>query len=284
MIPRRIRTEDGVTLTLYRTRAHRDRRPAVLLVHGAFSNHRLWIDAGSRGGGLAHFLTERGLDVWLADLRHHGESDREPAAERWRFEDWILHDAAALVARVRDETDEAPLVWLGHSAGGVIGLCWLARSAAPGPVVGIVTLGTPGPQRLGVVRLSLATATIALSRGLGRFPARLLRLGSEDEAAGILADWMAWNVRGSWVGADGFDYLAALTRLQTPFLSVAAEGDRFFAPAPACDQLVRMAGSTRKQLLVCDGLSHRGMVRDPRARERSWPRIAQWIDQTLEGR
>ena len=283
MIARRLRTTDGVTLSLYRTRAYRDRRPAVLLVHGAFSNHRLWIDAGSQGGGLAHFLTEHGLDVWLGDLRHHGESDREPTAARWSFEDWVLHDATAFVTRVRDETNDAPLVWLGHSAGGAIGLCWLARAVAPGSVNGIVTLGTPGPDQPGVVRRSLAAASIAVSRALGRFPARLLRMGSEDEAAGILSDWMAWNVRGKWVGADGFDYLAALARLETPFLSVAAEGDRLFAPPPACDQLVRLAGSPRKELLVCGGLSHRGLVRDPRARAQSWPRIAQWIDQTLAG-
>ena len=283
MIPRRLRTADGVTLSLYRARAYRDRRPAVLLVHGAFSNHRLWTDASTQGGGLAHFLTERGLDVWLADLRHHGESDREPADARWRFEDWILHDAAVFVTRVRDETDGAPLIWLGHSAGGAIGLCWLARAAVPGSVAGIVTLGTPGPHRLGPVRVSLAAVTIALSRAVGRFPARLFRMGSEDEAAGILADWMAWNVRGSWVGADGFDYLAALTRIETPFLAVAGEGDRFFAPPPACDQLVRVAGSSRKELLVCAGLSHRGLARDARARERCWPRIAQWIEQTVEG-
>jgi predicted alpha/beta hydrolase len=284
VIPRRLAAADGHLLTLYRARAYRDRRPAVLLVHGAFSNHRVWMGPGSQGGGLAHFLTERGLDVWLADLRHHGASDREPAPGRWRFEDWILRDTPVLVARLQDETDGARLVWLGHSAGGAVGLCWIARGAAPATVAGIVTFGTPGPLRMGPVRLSLAAVTIGVSRALGRFPARLLRLGSEDEAAGILSDWMTWNVRGRWVGADGFDYLAALTRLETPFLSVAAAGDRYFAPPRACEQLVRAAGSARKELLVCDGLSHRGLVRGAHARERTWPRIAHWIEETVEGR
>ena len=78
---RRLTTPDGVGLALHRIRAYRDGRPAVLLVHGAFTNHRCWLhsaDGTQPSGGLAHFLGAAGLDVWLADLRHHGDSDREP--------------------------------------------------------------------------------------------------------------------------------------------------------------------------------------------------------------
>ena len=121
---RRLTTPDGVEIALHRLRAYRDGRPAVLLVHGAFTNHRFWLHAG-----MAHFLGAAGLDVWLADLRHHGESAREPRRGAWTFEDWVLHDTPTLVARVREETDGAPLAWLGHSAGGAAGLCWLARVA-----------------------------------------------------------------------------------------------------------------------------------------------------------
>lgn len=285
MIHRRVTTEDGVSLALYRARAFRDGRPGVLLVHGAFSNHRLWLGrlrTGETGGGLVHFLTERGLDVWLADLRHHGASDREPAPGRWSFTDWIHRDAPALVARVREETGGAPLAWVGHSAGGAIGLCWLAREAPPGALGAIVTFGTPGPREMSLPRRALAVSTIALARALGRFPARLLRLGSEDEAAGILAEWMGWNARGGWVGTDGFDYLAALRRLTTPFLSVAGAGDRLFAPPHACRQLVDATGAAAKELVVCGArLSHRGLLRDPRARERCWPRVATWLEDIL---
>ena len=83
-------------------------------------------------GGLAHFLGAAGFDIWLADLRHHGDSAREPRRGAWTFEDWVLHDTPTLVARVREETDGAPLVWLGHSAGGAAGL-WVraAEEAKP---------------------------------------------------------------------------------------------------------------------------------------------------------
>ena len=41
--------------------------------------------------GMAHFLGAAGFDVWLADLRHHGDSAREPRRGAWTFEDWVLH-------------------------------------------------------------------------------------------------------------------------------------------------------------------------------------------------
>lgn len=285
MSTRLISTPDGVTLALHRLRAFRDGRAAVLLVHGAFANHRLWLHSedgtSGGGGGLAHFLGAAGLDVWLADLRHHGESAREPRAGAWTFEDWILNDAPTLVARVREETDGAPLAWIGHSAGGAAGLCWLARVAAAAPLGAVVTLGTPGPRRVGAVRRALAASTIGLSRALGRFPARALRFGSEDEASGIIAEWMEWNVRGAWRGTDGFDYFGGLASVTTPYLGVAGGADRIFAPPEACRQVVERVGSARKQLAVEPGLSHRGLVLSGRARSLCWPNVVVWLKETL---
>src|SRR3989442_2181704 len=255
MTSRLISTPDGVELALHRVRAFRDGRPAVLLVHGAFTNHRFWLHSenGTGGmGGMAHFLGAAGLDVWLADLRHHGESAREPRRRAWTFEDWVLHDTPTLVARVREETDGAPLAWIGHSAGGAAGLCGLAGVAAAAPLRAIVTLGTPVRRRLGLLRRTLAATTIALSRVLGRFPARALRFGNEDEAAEIIAEWMEWNVRGQWLGTDGFDYFAGLAALSTPYLGVAAGAD-----------------------------AHRGMVLSEHARNSCWPNIVAWLKETL---
>jgi len=278
---RTVVTNDGVELALYRLRAYRDGRPAALLVHGAFSNHQVWLRK-SHPGGFAHYLLGRGLDVWLADLRHHGASAREPRARKWRFEDWILRDAPALVDRVLDETDGAPLVWVGHSAGGVVGLCWQARRPSGPPPAAIVTFGTPGPSRVGLVRRGFAAIAAATSRALGMFPARALGMGPENEAGHILGDWMTWNLTSRWRGADGFDYFANLSGVLSPLLSVAGGADWLFAPANACADVVERAGSRRKALVVHPDLTHRGLLRNPQARERCWPETAQWI-QDLTG-
>ncbi len=281
MTARLISAPDGVELALHRVRAFRDGRPAVLLVHGAFTNHRFWLHSENGTGGMAHFLGAAGLDVWLADLRHHGESAREPRRGAWTFEDWVLNDTPTLVARVREETDGAPLAWIGHSAGGAAGLCWLARVAAAAPLAAVVTLGTPGPRRLGPIRRTLAASTIALSRALGRFPARALRFGNEDEAAEIIAEWMEWNVRGAWLGTDGFDYFGGLAAVSTPYLGVAGSADRIFAPPAACRQVVDRVGSRRKKLAVEPGLTHRGLVLSDRARQSCWPNVVGWLKETL---
>lgn len=283
MSMRKVVTPDGVELALHRLRAYRDGRPTVLLVHGAFTNHRFWLhgENGSGTGGFAHYLGAAGIDVWLADLRHHGDSTREPRPGAWTFEDWVLRDAPTLVTRVREETDGAPLAWIGHSAGGAAGLCWLARARASAPLGAVVTLGTPGPRRLGPLRRALAASTIALSRAMGRFPARALRFGNEDEASGIIAEWMEWNVRGTWLGTDGFDYFAGLAAVTTPYMGVAGGADRIYAPPAACRQVVERIGATRKELVVEPGLTHRGLVLSERARVSCWPRVVVWLKELL---
>src|SRR5439155_1517542 len=84
----------------------------------------------------------------------------EPKPRTWRFEDCILGDAPALVAHVAAETNGAPLAWIGHSFGSVIGLCWLARQETPPPEVkAVVALGTPGPGGMSLRRRVLALGT-----------------------------------------------------------------------------------------------------------------------------
>lgn len=280
MSERTVRTSDGVELALHRLRAYRDGRPAALLVHGAFTNHSVWVRR-AHPGGFAHYLLGRDLDVWLADLRHHGHSAREPSRGLWRFEDWILKDAPALVERIRDETDGAPLIWVGHSSGGAVGLCWQARDPANRALAATVTFGTPGPNRAGIARRTLAAVAAGTSRALGVFPARAVGLGSENEAGNILADWMGWNAGGQWVGADGFDYFAALGNVASPYLGVAGSRDRVFAPPRSCQDIVDHIGSRRKALAVHRYLSHRGLLRDPRARERCWPETASWLQESV---
>lgn len=269
-------TEDGVSVALHRlTPPSRPAGPPLLLVHGAFASRTVWLRGGSRGKGLATFLADQGHDVWLGEWRSHGAATREPRSRTWHFEDTILFDAPALVGGVRAATDGKRPVWIGHSVSGAIGLAYLAR--APEALSGIVTLGTPGPV-LGPLRRAFALLIIGMCRAMGRFPARALRFGSEDEAALVLAEWMEWNVRGCWLGRDGTDYLARLGSMRAPLLSVAGAGDQLFAPAAACRDLYERAGAAAKRFAVVGPhLSHRGLLLDGAADEQCWPMVADWI-------
>src|SRR4029077_15034454 len=152
--------------------------PAILLLHGAFSGHTVWLR-----GGFASLLRDRGFDVWLADLRGHGVSDREPAPRTWWFEDWIDRDAPALLTRLRDRVGGRPLGLIGHSAGGTVGLGVLARGGTHALMDAMVALGTPGPRHMGSIRFLGAWGFRAIANVLGRFPARILKFGGDDEGA-----------------------------------------------------------------------------------------------------
>lgn len=280
MISRTVRASDGVSLALHRLDpAAATGRPPVLLAHGAFTSHRVWLRGGKSDTGLAPFLLERGHDVWLGDWRHHGASEREPQPFHWHLEDVIQRDAAAFLAEVRRETGSSSCTWIGHSVGGAVGLAALARDPTLG-LSGIATLGTPGPV-MSQFRRALALTTIGICRLMGRFPSRLLGLGSEDEPALVLSEWMSWNLRGAWIGRDGFDYLAALKRDHTPWLSIAGDGDTVFAPAGACRALVEQVSSdTREFSVVGPALGHGGLLLDPRADEECWPLLSEWVERT----
>ena len=273
-------SRDGVDLVLYRldavtpsaAGAHPPAR-TVLLVHGAFSSHTVWLRGGSRNAGLGVFLSAAGHDVWLADWRSHGSAGREPRPHAWHFEDTITQDAPALASYVRDVTGVPP-VWVGRSFGGAIGLALLARE--PDALGAVVTLGTPGPV-MGPLRRLLALSTIAICHALGRFPARAFRMGPEDEAALVLAEWMEWNLRGRWVGAGDFDYLAALRHTRTPVLAVAGQGDHVFAPPAACRALAERVGDGATFAVAGPHLDHPGLLLDPKADAECWPLVAQWI-------
>ena len=282
MITELVRTSDGVSVGLHRLDAGAS-GPAILLLHGAFSGHTVWLRGTGRRdtGGFASLLRERGFDIWLADLRDHGSSDREPAPRSWWFEDWIDRDAPALLARSRDRVGARPLGLIGHSAGGTGGLGALARGGAHAPMDAMVAIGTPGPRHMGPVRFLGAWGFRAIARSLGRFPARALKFGGDDEGANVFGQWMSWNVRGRWLSRDGFDYLEALTRVATPYLGVAGARDLLFSPPYACRQIVDGIGSSTKDFYIAPTLNHPGLVLDPRAADTVVPRVAEWLHAVL---
>ena len=249
--------------------------PVLLLFHGAFSGHSI------RLRSFAGLLAGQGFDIWLADFRGHGVADREPAPKTWWFDDLITHDAPALIERVRTHIGGRPLGVIGHSAGGVVGLAMLARAGDESGIDALVALGTPGPRHMGVRRYTGAWAFRALALTLGRFPARALRFGGDDEGALMLGQWMTWNIRERWLSRDGFDYLEALSRARTPYLGVAGGRDALFSPPYACREIVERIGSATKDFYIAPSLNHPGLVLDRRAATEVVPRVSSWLRTVL---
>lgn len=275
----RVDALDGVQLAIHRLPTPGGRR--TLLVPGTFSNHTFWL--GTRGTGFARALARTGYEPWALDPRGHGASQRPRRGERWDFDDWARFDVPAAARRVTG-SGAVPTFLIGHSAGGAAILAALA--AEPGlaaGVAGLVIMGTPVPwlQRW---RGIAAHAIRAVSRLLGRFPARRLGLGPEDEMAGVMEQWMTWNIEGHWKGDDGIDYGERLGLVRTPALFIAGSGDRTFAPPRACRALFEMLGSGDRTFMECGrrtGFSvdfdHPGLVVSRAARQEIWPIVLEWM-------
>ena len=119
-------TPDGYKITL--TRYKGVNTTPIILIHGMGCNHLIY--DWDKDHSLARYLTERGWDVWLLDLRTHdcdGDfrfalgSDREYIDRYWDFDNTLLKiDVVTAVDFVKNETNDQKLFLSGHSYGGYL--------------------------------------------------------------------------------------------------------------------------------------------------------------------
>jgi predicted alpha/beta hydrolase len=271
-------TRDGVRLAMLRFARPDTRFAPVLLTHGTFSNASICTR-------FAEYLRDAGFDAWVFEWRGHGRSDAgEVEAD---YEHIAEYDVEAATRFVLEQTSAPQLCYVGHSAGGVLPWMHLARNPAHASRFrGIASLAaqTTHAGRSFGRNLGLS-ATILLSRMLGRAPARLFRLGPNDETRAFMTQWARWNMHGRWIGASGIDYLERLTTLRVPALVLAAAGDRRIAPLAGCRQLFDALGTSEKTFILCgkaDGFredyTHGRIIASKGAQAEIWPRIAAWLE------
>ena len=273
-----VRTDDGVRLAVHRL-GPSDGTPVIMLP-GTFSNHTFWL--GTRDRGFAWALAEHGYRALVLDPRGHGASQR---GNGWTFDDWARRDVPAVLRHAG-----SPAFLVGHSGGGAAALIALAvEPGLRGLARGVVVLATPLPW-LQPWQKPLAWAIRTLSLLLGRFPARVLGLGPEDELPGVMAQWMPWNMDGRWRGDDGTDYVERIGELDVPVLGLAGAGDRLQSPPPATRALVELLDTTDRTFEVCgrdtgygEDFDHAGLVVSRAAADTVWPRIIRWLDARDEG-
>ncbi len=174
--PFTVKTADGWTLVTHRYSPAGGRpRPGtlpVILCHGLSYNATFWDLEPSVS--MARYLSELGYDVWVADLRGSGDSQKwvwkldaapemilggavrrlsrgklaptgfataDPRFARWTLDDHIAYDVPALVSLVKQRTGAPAVAWIGHSMGGIVAIGHLARYGNPG-IGQLVTVGS----------------------------------------------------------------------------------------------------------------------------------------------
>jgi pimeloyl-ACP methyl ester carboxylesterase len=310
-LPHFVDARDGLRLAVYELGPVDG--PTLVCVPGLFSNHTVWL--GTRGVGLGRAAAEAGYRVITYDPRGHGASERLLGYDRWRFEDWWRYDLPAVLdyacrtqqrgaprtlrgpqgsvggglqAASAPRLGEGSLQVVAHSAGGAALLCALADDGAlQTQVRSICLLATPAPLRR-LPRYAFAMSASLLAQGLGAFPSRRCRLGSEDEPPQVMAQWMRWNLPGGWLADDGRDMLARCATVSTPYLALAGVGDTLWAPPEACWALLQKSGAGLRRFQSYGRSSgyqldygHATLLTSAAARREVWPQVLGWLSQHL---
>ncbi len=118
-----VRTEDHKELAIssYSKKTDKDKLP-VLLCHGLGSN-RLSFDI-DKEYSLTNYLVEHNYDVYVAELRGHGRSQKPSLYGKfrwgWGFNEYLYNDIPAIIDAILERSGKDHLHLIGHSLGGLI--------------------------------------------------------------------------------------------------------------------------------------------------------------------
>ena len=125
---------------------------------------------------------------------------------------------------------------------------------------------------------------MGLSRLWGRFPARFLRVGSDDEALPYVRQLVGFSRKGTWGSVDGaLDYLALMPGVTTPILSLVGTADTWMCrPESSRFWLAHATNApiTHRVIGVHDGdpqgVDHMGLVLRPDM-QAIWEEAIEWM-------
>lgn len=211
-----------------------DRAPAVVVWPALGVPARFY-------GRLAGDLHARGFAVILADYRgQSGNPPRIGRGTRLGYHDFAAVDLPAVTAAVRERMPGSPVLLLGHSLGGQIGLCYASRHEAD--IDGVVLAAASTPY-FRAFRGALAVRTFAaihlvnsIAAIAGFWPGdRIGMFGKQPRT--LVRNWARLCRTGSFDFDDpDARYDRDLAALRLPVLAVSVEGDTY-APPSAVDHL-----------------------------------------------
>lgn len=254
----------------------------VVLLHGSFSNRRFWYSPAGIGPGA--YLARMGFDVWIAEMRGHGLSPRNPGYSRNRVADYAAWDLPAIAAFIHEQTGQ-PAHWLGHSLGGATLLAALGGGYLPPAAVRSATvLGTQLGHAPRLLKLPpVVWAAHALLAGFTHVSGLRFRRGPEDEPIATVLEHLRWHAWWGRFGDARGDWLQGLAGVELPVLAVAAAADRQSPPA-ACRRLWQHLRQADRHFLLlsqaqgfASDYGHLQMLHGKDAQREVWPLLADWL-------
>jgi len=227
-----VHTEDGVVLRALL------REPAARMVGTAVMAHAMFARSSEfERAGFAAFFASRGWRTVAFDFRAHGDSGG--TASPHGYDDLVFRDLPAVVHAARARARQKPVVVVGHSLGGHVAMAAQGVGAMyADAIVGLASnIWLPELEPSLALRATKRAAMKAVLRVVdraGHYPARALRMGSDDEPAPYMRDLARFTLEGAWRSRDGrHDYLSSLSRVDVPVYAIASDGDWLMA-RPDC--------------------------------------------------
>lgn len=288
-----IATPDGHQLSLRVLGQGSSRRPhaAILCLHGLFSDGRFFLNAKQKGP--SSVFLEHGYQVYVGELRGHGQSKWPPSLRKWNwsFDEYVQQDIPALI-NAASELHEGPLFVLAHSIAGYALLVSLGLdSALHSKVSGVCVLASAvnDYSEMGIRKRLMFHFAVFLGSILGYFPARFLRMGVSDEPANLMKQFVKWAPKCQFASLQGdIDYWQCLNRVTLPVWAGVGTADRFHASVRRGRVLVDKLSSTDKKFVeigMKSGFSydfdHIGVLRGAAAEREVLPQLIAWMEERM---
>jgi predicted alpha/beta hydrolase len=234
----------------------------------------------------AQWLAGQGYHVTTFDYRGIGcSAPRSLRGYAMNIFDWARQDCAAIIDRVKAQSPDLPLYWIGHSLGGqLLGL--IPNRDRIDRIVTVVTgtgywLENTWRTKSVVWWLWYVVTPLAL-RLAGYFPGKRLRKVG-DLPHGVMAQWRRWCLNREYVvGAEGEQVREAYASVRTPMLSLSFTDDELMSARgiKSLHGLYVNAPVEYRRIAPPEvgvkRIGHFGFFR-PQFEQTLWPLVAQWL-------
>ena len=261
----------------------------MLLIHGSIENGKIFYS--QNGKGFAPFRAQY-FDVFVLDLQGRGNS--YPATNKYSKygqHDAITIDIPLAIDKINNLKNHAPIIYVGHSWGGVLLASTLARFQYKAKAM--IFFGTK--RRITIRTAEYFKQILVNWHIIGRFliliygflPAKKLKFGSDNEPKNHYRQINAWlGKKAKWIDPiDSFDYEEACKKSTlAPSLSLIGEKDTLLGNAIDAQLFVnelQTKQNTNIFLAKNNGFlhdyDHINMLTHKDATRDHFPKIVNWI-------
>lgn len=265
--------------------------PPIFMLHGSMENGKIFYSKSMKG--LGPYLAQRGYDVFVADLSGRGKSLPKVNAQSINSQtSAILEEIPAFKEFIQQLKGNVSQHWIAHSWGGVLMLAYVARFGGQG-IDSMSFFGTK--RRINVIhaervfKVDIVWNLIGkiISSLYGYFPAKNLKIGSDNEPKIYYREVVNWVYRKKWKDIfDGFNYNEAFKKVEVPpTLYLAGKNDTFLGHPADVKKLMAEVNSENDQFILLSKKSghlhdydHINILTHPDAHKDQFPLVINWIE------